>query len=115
MATNQNQTTEMTPRVRRRKELQKKLEEILGSKNVYFQPPENFKMKYPCIIYNVGGGLRTPADNVKYLYYQGYSVTFITKDPDSEIPDKLLEFDYCQPERSFINENLYHWNFFIYF
>ena len=72
-------------------------------------------MKYPCIVYNVGSGLRVPADNKKYLYYQGYSVTFITKDPDSEVPDAILELDYCQPERPFINENLYHWNFFIYF
>ena len=95
--------------------LQKILEEILGSKNVYFQPPENFKLKYPCIIYEIAGGLRTPADNIKYFYYQGYSVTYITKDPDSEIPDKILDMDFVQPERMFVTENLYHHVFFIYF
>ena len=99
----------------RRVELQRKLEEILGSTNVYFQPPENVKLKFPCIIYEVGAGLRTPADNIKYLYNQGYSVTFITKDPDSDIPDKILDLPYCSPERQFKNENLYHWVFFIYF
>lgn len=71
-------------------------------------------MQYPCIVYEVGAGIRTPADNTKYLYNQGYSVTFITKDPDSEIPDKILELPYCQPERQFKSENLYHWVFFIY-
>lgn len=71
-------------------------------------------MKYPSIVYEVGAGLRTPADNKKYLYYQGYSVTFITKDPDPDIPDKLLELPYCTFERQFKSENLYNWIFFIY-
>lgn len=102
-------------RKNRRIQLQKKLEKILGSKNVYFQPPENFKMNYPCIVYEVGSGLRTPADNQVYLYNQGYSVTFITKDPDPDVPDKLLGLQYCQPERQFKSENLYHWVYFIYF
>ena len=113
MDTNQNQTTNL--QMERRKKLHLILKEILGSDNVYFQPPENFKMKYPCIVYTVAGGLRTPADNKKYLYFQGYSVTFITKDPDSDIPGKILDLNYVQPERTFVTENLYHWVFFIYF
>ena len=107
MATNQ--------RKNRRIQLQAILEKILGSKNVYFQPPENIKLKYPCIVYEVGAGLRTPANNKKYLYSQGYSVTYITKDPDTNIPDDLLELQYCSYERQFKTENLYHWIFFIYF
>ena len=107
MATNQREM--------RRKEFHLKLKEILGSDNVYFQPPENIKMKYPAIVYEVGAGLRTPADNKKYLYSQGYSVTYITKDPDPDIPDKLLELEYCSFERQFKLENLYHWVFFIYY
>jgi hypothetical protein len=106
---------ETNQRKNRRVELQTKLEEILGSKNVYFEPPENIKMKYPCIVYEVGAGLRTPADNKKYLYSQGYSVTYITKDPDTDIPDKLLDLQYCSLERPFKSENLYHWVFFIYY
>ena len=106
---------ETNQRKNQRIQLQRKLEEILGSKNVYFQPPENIKMKYPAIVYEVGAGLRTPADNKKYLYSQGYSVTYITKDPDSDIPDKLLELEYSSFERQFKVENLYHWVFFIYY
>lgn len=106
---------ETNQRKSRRIQLQTKLEEILGSKNVYFEPPENIKMKYPCIVYELGAGLRTPADNKKYLFSQGYSVTYITKDPDSDIPDKLLELEHCSFERPFVSENLHHWVFFLYY
>ena len=34
-----------------RYELHEFLCEILGSRNVYFQPPESVKMKYPAIVY----------------------------------------------------------------
>lgn len=82
---------------------------------MYFQPPENIKINYPAITYEVGAGLRTPADNKKYLFNQGYSVTFITKDPDPDTPDKILDLQYCTLERQFKFENLYHWVFFIYY
>ena len=36
-----------------RLELQTLLEEILGSRNVYFQPPESVKMNYPAIVYSL--------------------------------------------------------------
>ena len=32
--------------------LQKKLEGILGSREVYYQPPDSIKMRYPAIRYN---------------------------------------------------------------
>lgn len=81
----------------------------------YFQPPENVKIKYPCIIYGIGSGIRTPADNRKYLYTQGYEVTLITKDPDSKVVDSLLDVPMSTFERQFVSDNLYHWVFFIYF
>ena len=34
-----------------RLELQSVLEQTLGSRNVYFQPPASVKMKYPAIVY----------------------------------------------------------------
>ena len=39
--------------MRNRLDLQKIFEDILGSKNVYFQPPESLKMKYPAIRYSL--------------------------------------------------------------
>ena len=35
----------------RRLELDADLRALLGSTNVYFQPPETKKLKYPCFIY----------------------------------------------------------------
>lgn len=99
-----------------RLEIQYIFEEILGSENVYFQSPGSNKMKYPCILYGIGAGIRTPADNTKYLYNQGYEVTYITKDPeDRTVQDKLLDLKYASFERMYVTEGLYHWVYFIYF
>lgn len=35
-----------------RLELQSKLVELLGSKHVYYQPPESVKIEYPAIVYS---------------------------------------------------------------
>ena len=35
-----------------RLELQTKFENILGSRNVYFQPPSSVQMRYPAIVYS---------------------------------------------------------------
>ena len=34
-----------------RLDLQALLEDLLGSRNVYYQPPESVKMNYPAIVY----------------------------------------------------------------
>ena len=38
--------------MRTRLELQSKLEELLGSRHVYYQAPESVKMEYPAIRYS---------------------------------------------------------------
>ena len=35
----------------RRLELHEALCEVLGSRNVYFQPPDNVTMRYPCFVF----------------------------------------------------------------
>lgn len=64
----------------KRVELGKKLKEILGSDNVYFQPPDNLKMSYPCIRYRLEGGNAEYADNVPYRFSRQYELVFICKD-----------------------------------
>ena len=49
-----------------RLDLQTELEELLGSRNVYFQPPESLRMNYPCIRYTRSSGETTFADNKPY-------------------------------------------------
>ena len=48
---------------RKRTDLHEILKEILGSDNVYFQPPESYKMEYPCIVYERSALTTRFADN----------------------------------------------------
>lgn len=68
-----------------RLDLQTFLEELLKSKNVYFQPPESVKMKYPAIVYALDDIENVHADNGVYSSHRHYSVTVIDSDPDSEL------------------------------
>jgi hypothetical protein len=57
--------------------------------HVYFQPPENVKLEYPCIIYKRDFADTKFADNEPYAFKKRYMVTVIDRDPDSDIPDKV--------------------------
>ena len=72
-----------------RLKLHEQLVEILGSRNVYFQPPANRKIEYPCIKYELANIGETFADNLLYWSKKRYRVTIIDTNPDSLIPDKL--------------------------
>lgn len=91
------------------------LVEILGSNNVYFQPPETVKMKYPCIICTLDDFDDTYADNIKYIKANKYLLTFISKNLDSEVPDKLRDLPNCRLTRHYPADNLHHWVFAVYF
>ena len=83
--------------------------EKLGSRNVYFQPPENYKMKYPCIVYNLGTPRVLFANDKQYIKKRRYEITYIHNDPVSPITDIIHEaFRYCRFERRFISDNKYH-------
>lgn len=91
--------------------LQTKLEEILDSENVYFQPPPNFQMKYPCIVYRKINIRSAHADNEPYRFDNQYSITVIDANPDSEIPDKISRLPRCSFDRPFTSDNLNHYVF----
>ena len=98
-----------------RLELQTKLETILGSRNVYFQPPASIKMKYPAIVYNLNDLDSRHANNGVYLLYKEYSIILIDRDPDSKIVEKIAGLPTCQFDRYYTSENLNHWSFSLYF
>lgn len=92
------------------------LENILGSKNVYYQPPPNVEMKYPCIVFKLSSGDSQFADNKPYIYTDRYSIQLISKDPvEDEIHDKIVHLPMCIFDRPFTKNNLNHWNYYIYF
>ncbi len=99
----------------RRLELDDIFREVLGSSNVYFEPPENLKLKYDCIVYERDLPATFDADNQLYFKRKAYSVTAIYRDPDCDLPDKLLELPLCVWDRSFTSDNLHHAVFTIYY
>ena len=93
---------------RSRLDLHEILCETLGSRNVYFQPPESIKLKYPCIVYERSYVQTLKADNLNYISINRYTVTVIDKNPDSGIADKLLNLPYTSFDRHFVSDNLNH-------
>lgn len=64
-------------------------------------------MKYPCIVYKKEKTQNLHADNQLYFSKQRYTLTVITKDPDSEIPEELLKkFHLISIDRNFTASNL---------
>ncbi len=98
-----------------RLELQTLLEELLGSRNVYFQPPETVKMKYPCIVYNLDDKFSRYADDGTYVLYNRYEITYMTKDPDDTKQDDIASLKKCRFNRFFVSENINHYVYNIYF
>lgn len=96
-----------------RLDLQTLLEDL--APHVYFQPPANVQIEYPCVVY-VRDNARTQfAGNAPYRYTKRYQVTVIDRDPDSEIPDKIAALPMCIFNRHFVVENLNHDVFNLYF
>ena len=98
-----------------RLELQILLEGLLGSRNVYFQPPANVQIQYPCIVYKRDNAITKFADNSPYRYTKRYMVTIIDRDPDSKIPDKVAALPLSIFNRFFTADNLNHDIFNLYF
>lgn len=92
-----------------RLELQSMLEDLLGSKNVYFQPPENVKLNYPCIIYKRSFiERRIFANDKPYQNRVRYEVIVVDKNPDSNILDKVSSLPMCIFQRHYTSDNLNH-------
>lgn len=103
----------MVPRPRG--ELHDILVDILGSSNVYFQPPASVKLQYPCILYARDSLWIDHADNTPYRHQRRYLITVVDADPDSEIPDKVAQLPTAQYGRSYSADYLNHDTFRIYF
>lgn len=96
-------------------ELGNLIHDALGIEHIYFQPPETVKLKYPCAIYHLNRYKQQHADDISYLNYKSYLITIVDKDPESDIPDKLLKLPMCTFDRYYTSDMLNHWVFSIYF
>ena len=91
-----------------RLELHDLLVDILGSRNVYFQPPESIKLQYPAIVYSKSNIDNRHADDRVYKQTHSYSITVIDKNPDSDIVNKMSMVPRIRFDRNFVSDNLNH-------
>lgn len=91
------------------------LSNIPGVVKVYFQPPENVKLVFPCIIFERSSGRKNQADDNLYLYRKSYEVTVIDKRAESPISDEVLKLPFTSFNRCFVSDNLHHYVYTIYY
>lgn len=72
-------------------------------------------MEYPCILYKRDAADSQFAGNTPYRYTKRYQVTYISQDPDSEIPDKIAALPMCVFDRHYAVRNLNHDVFSLFF
>lgn len=92
----------------KRLELQSKFEELLGSRNVYYQPPASVKMAYPAIRYSKMKIDSKYANNKKYLNKTLYNVVVIDSTPDNPVIEKLLELPLSSHDNWYAADGLNH-------
>lgn len=83
--------------------------------HVYFQPPTNVQLQYPCIIYSRDFADSKFADDIVYNYKIRYAITVIDPNPDSVIPSKVAEMPMSLFNRFYTVDNLNHDVFNVYF
>lgn len=85
------------------------LSELLGdSKKVYFQPPESVRLSYPVIVYHRDDIRVRHADDLVYKLDERFQITYIDRNPESDIPLKLARMPRTKFNRAFISDGLYH-------
>lgn len=85
------------------------------TENVYFQPPTNAAIKYPCIVYKRDFADTKFADDKPYSLKTRYMVTIIDQNPDSDIPEKVALMPMSLFNRFYTADNLNHDVYSVYF
>lgn len=94
----------------------------LGERNVYFEPPADYRMLYPCSVFRRGTISTRNADNNIYKMNDAYDITHISRTPDDEMVHRILVGDEEHPQpfkmirhvRHFVSDGLHHDTFKLY-
>lgn len=97
-----------------RLDLHAALKLIVGD-NVYYQPPANVHLVYPCIIYERSRLVIKFGNNKPYKHAKRYKITVIYQNPDDMFADELAALPLCTHDSYFTADNLNHDIFTIYF
>ena len=100
----------------KREDLHAEFCKILGTRNAYFNTPEDVKMQYDAIRYELSGKDLKRANNGLYKMTNQYSGVVITRNPDTPIPDLILNhFEMCSFGKPYTADNLNHYPFTLYY
>ena len=99
----------------KRVDIQEKFKFLLGSNNVYYQPPANLKMKYPAIVYSLDGLDVKRFDNTRLINKNCFSVTHIYRNESENLVETMLKnFEYISFDNRSIVDGIYNDHFTIY-
>lgn len=98
-----------------RLDLHELLKSLIGNDNVYFQPPESIKIKYPCIVYSKHDEYKGFADNIPYIKKTLYKITVMDFNPDSDIPEKISNLPLCTFDRHYTTGGLNHYVYILHY
>jgi hypothetical protein len=95
--------------------LQTLLQNIMQADHVYFQPNENTQLQYPCVVYQRDAMATQFAANQPWRRTLRYSVTLISRDPNSPYLEPISQIPLSSYDRGFVVDGLNHDTFYIYF
>ena len=99
----------------KRVDIQEKFKFLLGSNNVYYQPPANLKMKYPAIVYSLDGLDVKRFDNTRLINKNCFSVTHIYRNESENLVETILKnFEYISFDNRSIVDGIYNDHYTIY-
>lgn len=98
-----------------RLDMQEHLQRLLGSKNVYFQPPEGMRISYPAFVYDHARRADRFANGSRYLKRRSYYVQYISQTYDEAFVENILDQEYCAFDKYFAKDDLYHFNFTMFY
>lgn len=99
----------------RRLELNAMLSEIAGVKAVYYQPPEDIKMEYPCIRYTREKPNVYHANNGQYFKQECWQLLVMDWETPSPIANAVEQLPKCSFVRHYQADHLNHDVFTLYF
>lgn len=96
------------PLEERRLELHRKLVALLGSPNVYHQPPENLALRFPAIIYSRTDYDVAHADDIPYHVTRQWQVSVVSQEPSNAIVDALMKWPMTTFKASYVVDRMRH-------
>ena len=96
----------------RREAFQASLQGLVGNIPVYYMPPENIKMTYPCFVIELDKTNNLYADGHVYNTFARFILKYITRKVDDEVVDRLFDsMKYMSFDRVYTAANLRHYVF----